>query len=222
MSAEAPERSTSAPGDRRIVPARTPRLFLRNRAIDLALASPLILAVLLLNPYTLSTGTINQQLVAQILAGGDADGPAQPAGLIPRVLVTLLPHENAHVILALVGALLGGRLLHYLLAALWRESVAVSVTTACLLTLAASPLFAFIALTNFPLILAMTLFAMSVVGAMRMAMWNDTRAGFNAGATLLLAVLSHPLALVCAAVLAVSMPFLPHARGQHEGSAGRT
>ncbi|WP_258934952.1 hypothetical protein [Nesterenkonia pannonica] len=79
----------------------------------------------------------------------------------------------------MLGCLLAGRLLHYLLAALWRESVAVSVTTACLLTIAASPLFAFIALTNFPLILAMTLFAMSVVGAMRMAMWNDTRAGFN-------------------------------------------
>ncbi|WP_258934951.1 hypothetical protein [Nesterenkonia pannonica] len=79
MSAEAPERSTSAPADRRIVPKRTPRLFWRNRAIDLALASPLLLAVLLLNPHKLTMGTINQQLVAEVHAAVDEGGLTQPS-----------------------------------------------------------------------------------------------------------------------------------------------
>lgn len=217
---QAPTRIAARPVGRVLRPTTASSFWIR-RVIDLAVALPFLVVSLLVTQESLSFETKNSRLVASVASPElYEDGELHPrvAGLLPRLITMALPADHAVVLLGVLGALLAGFLTHLLWVTLWQEYLPHATNAILILALVASPAFLYLVVTNFPVILALTLFTSAVRGALRLAMWNDTQAGFWTGVALLLAGLSDPLALLCAAVLAIALPLLPHAREDFPGA----
>src|SRR5690606_10615228 len=89
------------------------------------------------------------------------------------------------------------------------------ITIALIVALAANPLFAYLVVTNLPVLLALAAFGHGMAEAVRFIRWNDTRAGFLAGLLFLVAAFCDVSALLYIAIAGITMPFLvPGRRGQ--------
>lgn len=220
-----PTISTQAPAkperSGRILRPPTWKGFMVRRMVDLVVSLPFLIAAVLVPFQALNIDTKNARLLESLhLNGSDPVGELHPSvvGIIPRVIAAVLPDAHAELLLAVLGALLAGALLRILMTTLWQEYTSAPATAVMVGALALSPMFAFLAVTNFSVMLALALFTYGVRGALRLATWNDTESGFRTGLALLLAALSDPLALVCAAVLAMAAPLLQHARDHLPGA----
>lgn len=210
--------------DQRLPRTLTWRLFALHRSYELILALPFLALSLIAPIQELSIETRNHLLLEEIgvVAADAATEPishasAQPNGLLPRMIAGLLPEDHALMLLSVFGALLAGRLLFVLFMTLWQDGASYAVTIVILIALGCTPVFAYTAVTDFSMMLALVFFTSGVAGAMRMAVWRDTQAGFRAGFLLLLAGLTDTLATLLAALLAVAVPFLTLARRGYPG-----
>jgi len=140
----------------------------------------------------------NDELVARVaeVDWSRADA-AWVSDLYPPIstLVGVLTPGGA-VGLSVVGALVAGYFLQKVREALVQKGFRGTTTTLLLAGLAANPLFAYTALENLPSFLALVLFGLGLLDAMRFMAWGNTEAGFRAGILFLMAVLSAPEAFV--------------------------
>lgn len=204
----------------RIIQPLVTRRFVRGRMLDVLTAVPYLLVALMVPYQQLSIETKNALLVASMDTTTASAGELEPTvvGIIPQAIALILPSAQAELILAILGCLLTGRLLGILGYSLWQEHTNPTNMLVLVGALALSPALLFLAVTNFSVMLAVTLFAYGVRGALRLATWNDTSAGFGAGFALLMAVLSDPIAILCALMLALAAPLLKHAREEIRGA----
>lgn len=205
----------------RVIQPLVTRRFARGRMLEVLISVPYLVVALMVPYQQLSIETKNALLVASmdtstVASAGELDPTV--VGIIPQAIAFLLPTAQAELILAILGCLLAGRLLRLLGYSLWQEHTSPVNTVVLVGALAVSPALFFLAVTNFSVMLAVTLFAYGVRGALRLAIWNDTSAGFGAGFALLMAVLSDPIAILCALMLAIAAPLLEHAREDIPGA----
>jgi hypothetical protein len=116
--------------------------------------------------------------------------------------------------LSIVGALLAGYFLQKVHEALLQKGFRRSTAALLLVGLAANPLFAYTALENLQSFLALVLFSLGLLDAMRFMAWANTEAGFRAGILFLMAVLSAPEAFVFVVIASITAAILRVKRDQ--------
>ncbi|CAI9386374.1 hypothetical protein [Microbacterium sp. T2.11-28] len=154
-------------------------------------------------------GTANAALaerVGRLLSGADgSDGVAVIGALYPpltSLIAMLVP--GGPLGLAIAGSLAAGLMLQLVVQSMRRRQFPVFVRLVFILTLGATPVFAYIATTNFEAIVGLMFFGLGMIDLVRFVTWANTQAGFRAGILFACAAFSDSTVTFSALVAAVA------------------
>lgn len=203
----------------RIRLARFPRSRLGRWGSWLLLALPFALIAVVTAPASKSQTGRNDQVLNRIAdidwSRGDPQWLGELYPPIPTLIALAIPSALG---LALIGAAVSGVFLQRILEIMVQRRVPLPTIVILLLALAVNPVFAYIAVENLPIVLALSFFGLGMTDTVRFVRWGNTQAGFNAGVLFMLAALSDLSALLYIATLIVTVPFLAAER-RHVKSA---
>lgn len=154
-------------------------------------------------------GTANAALadrVSTLLSGtGSGDRVAVIGALYPPLssLIAMLVPGGAFG-LAIAGSLAAGLMLQLVVQSMRRRGFPTFVRLVFILTLGATPVFAYIATTNFEAILGLMFFGLGMIDLVRFVTWANTQAGFRAGILFACAAFSDSTVTFSALVAAIA------------------
>ncbi|GAA1913759.1 hypothetical protein GCM10009775_03040 [Microbacterium aoyamense] len=114
--------------------------------------------------------------------------------------------------LAIVGCLVGGTMVQLVLQSLIRKGFVVPVRLVFVLTLALTPLWAYIVTTSFEATLGLTFFGLGMIDLVRFVTFANTQAGFRAGLLFAASAFSDSTGLFAALVAAAASTFIIRSR----------
>lgn len=154
-------------------------------------------------------GTPNGALadrIAILRAGGAAGGDVGVIGALYPPLTSLV----AMVIpggafgLSVAGCLVAGLMLQLIVQSMQRRDFPLFVRLVFIFTLGATPVFAYIATTNFEAVVGLMFFGLGMVDLVRFVTWANTQAGFRAGILFACAAFSDSTVTFTALVAAIA------------------
>jgi hypothetical protein len=154
-------------------------------------------------------GTANAALadrVAQLLSGASGgDGVGVIGAVYPPItsLVAMLIPGGAFG-LAIAGSLAAGLMLQLIVQSMRRRNFPLFVRLVFILTLGATPVFAYIATTNFEAVVGLMFFGLGMIDLVRFVTWANTQAGFRAGILFACAAFSDSTVTFSALVAAIA------------------
>lgn len=210
----------AAPGVRRFEGSdprrlqRYPQHAAARWALRLALAAPFAVIAIVAgsSPEFAALSTPNNALVADLERVALDDGARALGALYPPIttiaamLLTLLPFGS--VGLGVAGSLVAGIMLHRLAEGMRRRRIRIYGRAALLVSLVATPLFAYLVTTDLGSIVALWLFALGISDLVRFVAFGNTQAGFRAGLLLAGAALSSPMGIVYVLVAVLVTPLI--------------
>ncbi|MET0811488.1 MAG: hypothetical protein ABWY03_00445 [Microbacterium sp.] len=114
--------------------------------------------------------------------------------------------------LAIVGSLVAGTMLQLVLQSMRRKGFQTAVRVVFIVTLALTPLWAYIATTSFEAILGLTFFGLGMIDLVRFVTFANTQAGFRAGLLFAASAFSDSTGLFAALVAAAASTFIIRSR----------
>lgn len=196
-----------------------PRSPLWRWMLRLSAAAPFVLLALLLQAVPPPVPSPNADLEVRVAAidwtRGDAEWLAM---LYPHVAIMLASaNPFGRVGLSVFGAVAAGLLIQKVVEIVVQRAIPRSTGVILVIALAATPLFAFVALENLPGFLALGFFGLSVADLVRFVNWGSTQSGFRAGILLMLSALSDPSGILYVLVAVLASPFLRPGRSTAPG-----
>ncbi len=160
------------------------------------------------------TGTANAALAERI---GDIEWGVQGVGVIGQLYPPITSLMAAVVPggalgLAIAGSIGAAFTLQFVLQSLQRKLFPVGARTIFVLTLATTPLYTYVVLTNFEATIALMFFALAMVDLVRFVTWANTQAGFRAGILFACAAFSDSTTAFAALVAAIGGGLLIQSR----------
>ncbi|ROQ30946.1 hypothetical protein EDF46_3458 [Frondihabitans sp. PhB188] len=173
-----------------------------------------------ISPGLTSGTTVNQDLVARVarIDWGRADvswvGSLYPP--IGTVLTALIPGGTLG--LGIAGAVVAGPFLKQMLEVMHQRRFHAWKSATFMIALAANPLFAFTATTNFEAFLGIAFFGIGAANMVRFVANRNTQAGFRAGLLFMISALSSASGIVYIAVIGLTAPLITLARRGQRGA----
>jgi hypothetical protein len=159
-------------------------------------------------------GTANGALAERVadLPWGSADVSAIAAlyPIITSVMAVLIP--GGALGLGIAGALVAGILLQLIIQSMQRKDFPFPVRLVFILTLALTPMFAYVVTTSFEAVLGLSFFGLGMIDLVRFVTYANTQAGFRAGLLFACSALSDSTGLFVAIVAGVAASFLVRSR----------
>lgn len=154
-------------------------------------------------------GTANAALadrVAFLRAGGGAEAGVHVIGALYPPLTSLIAMlvPGGAFGLAIAGSLAAGFMLQMVVQSMRRRQFPLFVRLVFVLTLGATPVFAYIATTNFEAIVGLMFFGLGMIDLVRFVTWANTQAGFRAGILFACAAFSDSTMTFTALVAAIA------------------
>ena len=154
-------------------------------------------------------GTANAALadrVSHLLSGGSGDQGVDVVGALYPPLTSLIAMlvPGGAFGLSIAGSFAAGFMLQLIVQSMRRRHFPLFVRLVFILTLGVTPVFAYIATTNFEAVLGLMFFGLGMIDLVRFVTWANTQAGFRAGILFACAALSDSTVTFTALVAAVA------------------
>lgn len=187
--------------------AKYPRRWWQRWTVRLVIAAVYAVLALLAASEATTTATANAELAARVaeLRAGGPSAATIVGELYPPIssLIALLIPGGA-LGLSLAGCLVAGIMLQLLVQSMQRKHFLPVIRVVFVLTVATTPVFAYIATTNFEAILGLAFFGLGMVDLVRFVTWANTQAGFRAGLLFAAAAFSDSTMTFSALVAAIA------------------
>lgn len=159
-------------------------------------------------------GTANAALAARV---ADIEWGASGVGVIGQLYPPITSLVAAVIPggalgLAIAASIAAALTLQLILQSLQRKQFPMSVRTIFVLTIATTPLYTYVVLTNFEATVALMFFALAMVDLVRFVTWANTQAGFRAGLLFACAAFSDTTTVFAALVAAIGGGLLIQSR----------
>lgn len=151
------------------------------------------------------SGTANAALADRVDAitwgasGVDVIGALYP----PITSLLAAPVPGGAFGLAIAGSIGAAFTVQQILQALTRKAIPLGVRTIFIVTIATTPLYTYVVLTNFEATIALMFFGLAMVDLVRFVTWANTQAGFRAGILFACAAFSDSTTIFSALVAAI-------------------